>query len=253
MLLTLLSILLIYLTFGEPIFRKMEYSKLMRRLQANTPSALANFYRNEVLRNWLQAVYLFTILLAFGFSISQLGIRTIHWNKYLALAWFWKALFIFLMVFYVYVIYVVPCIFSRIHPKARKMITKILADMKHLSPKNVKEYSWWSVHLFNSVVEEVMYRGFIWFFLPILFPNISFIVMFLISACIDAARFYQRMAIARLVFYSAICLFSVYVLSDSLYIPIAMGIMRYLKLFMVPWSYVTDDDQKNAIGFVVGR
>lgn len=250
MILALYSVLFIYLAIGEPLLRQLEYGRFIKDLRNNKKFALSKYYKRDAFRNWMQVGYLLAIASYFHISIADFGLRSIKLINYYNMPFYLQIIALLLILAYVIDLYIIPCIFSRINEKVKLITIRVLAQMKHLSPRNVKEYFWWSMHVFNSITEELMYRGFVFYFIPKLLPDINILFIFLLSACLDGLRFYNRPVIARFVFFSAICLSTLYVIFDSIYIPILFGVARYLKLFVLPWSYVTKEDQKNALGFI---
>lgn len=240
----------LYLIFGEPLLRKWEYSNFLERLKEGSPDAQVIYYQRDALRNWTQVLFIVIVAFSFGFSLQDLGFRELNIHLFYVMPLYVKLLAIAVVGYYAYELYVLPCIVSRFNERVHRKTVQVLSYMKHLAPTTRREYFWWAIHDFDAITEEVIYRGFMFFFIPYLIPGVSVLFIFLVSACLDGLRFYPRPVIARYVFFSATCLCTLFIIFDSIWIPIFFSVIRYLKLFALPWYDVTPEDQKAAIGFI---
>lgn len=243
-------VILLYLIIAEPIIRKKEYEKFISNLKFAKINALSRYYRNDALRNWLQVAAVFIMAYFCHFTVEDFGFRHLNFTAFYAFPLWIKIIACLLITFYIVDLYIIPCCLSRFNKRMKTGTANVLAQMKHLDPSSAREYFWWWMHVLNAITEELMYRGFLFLVLPLLLPGIPLLVIFLVSAIFDSLRFYPRPVIARFVFFSAICLSVLYIACGSLYVPIFISLMRYLKKFVLPWSYVTDQDQMKALGFI---
>ena len=185
------SFALYYLLFG-PIFGYWFFKRFIRQLAAD-PGMKLRYYKNTLMYSWLPAVIVTGIILLSRSPAADLGIGWIQLNT----AAFGKGgtygiLIVFCLLFAVYIYQI---IMAKASPAYRDKLASIKPppEVGIMLPRTDTEKKYWILIATSAgLIEELVYRGFLFFLLSNLLPGFHIYLFILISSMLfGLAHTYQ--------------------------------------------------------------
>ena len=170
------------MTIFFPISGYNEMKKLKKSI-ADGDSQKVKFYRETILWSWIPIFLIFLLIPISGISVNSIGIKWIHidtsslskWVVYPAIGFF-----VFYLLYNIYLI-----IIFKSNKESRAKTAKSIPDFRWIFPITRKEKSVWSLLSISAgITEEILYRGYLFYALAIVFPNLSLIHILFISTLI---------------------------------------------------------------------
>jgi len=177
----IIFILIVFITsFVYPITGYFQHKKLKINI-IKDPSSKIGWYRETIILSWIPIVLIILLIPLSGFTLQNLGFRKIDLN----ISGFPKGVSVTVSVLYLlYFIYnLYSLIILGLNKKSRTNAAKqIPDDFKIYLPGNPKERKVWDlVAITAGITEETIYRGYLFFGLSLLFPNLPLFIILLIS------------------------------------------------------------------------
>lgn len=174
-------VLTITLSIIYPISGYIQQKKLKKSI-ANGGYDKAKWYRETILWSWAPLFLIFLLIPLSNMSLKDIGIKWINISKFNN--WIVYSSVGFYVLYLLYNIYsIIVLKFNKESKAAAK--ASIPEDFKPFLPITKKEKKTWDlVAISAGTTEEVIYRGYLFFALGIVFPSISQFVILLVSSII---------------------------------------------------------------------
>lgn len=155
-------VFLLLLAAGQPIHGAYSYRKFLARLRAGTRESRARLYRGIHVFEWSALAVLMTTWVLLERPFAALGFRGGFGTGFLVAAAIVVAMCVYLLV--------ARRAVRRMSQAERQEQIDALGDLVHFLPQSKHDYRRFvGVSLTAGVVEEVVYRGFLfWYLLPVL-------------------------------------------------------------------------------------
>ena len=177
-------ILIIILFIFFPISGYNSIKKLKKSIADGDYSKRIKFYRETILWSWIPLFLVFLMILISGISLNDIGIKWIHIDTSSLTKWVVYPAIGFYIIYLLYNIYSI-IIFKSNKESRAKAAKGIPDDLKFLFPITQKEKRVWSlVSISAGITEEILYRGYLFYALPIVFPYLSLIHILFITTII---------------------------------------------------------------------
>jgi membrane protease YdiL (CAAX protease family) len=195
----------------DPWLTYVWYQRARKRIVAGAPDAKIRLYRQFVSGQFISVV-LFLVYWRIGrIPAASLGLVEPR-------SWAWTATAIFVIVG------ALAWSSLRIRPKAEMIRKKVQDGIGALIPDSHQERSWWgAVSLGAGVSEELVYRGFLLYYLSVFLPQINSLErVLLISLAFGLAHIYQGWKGSVAAGIIGLILAGLYLTTGSLILPIVI-------------------------------
>lgn len=233
------TLFVLYLLTIEPFLEGRSIRNFAKSY--TSPDARLRLYRSAFIRTWFMGLLLFILCSAGNISSSQLGIRPFTFHFIYTQPWLVKYAIIAFLTWYFIYFYLFGTLIARFKPFHAYFIKKI-GPSDSIFPRRSSEYCWWVANSFTACIEELIYRGFIFFFILRLLPNVQIWFVIVISVCIEVMRYIKWPAAIKYVITSGIASCLVYLLFDSLIAAAAMHILYDLKTLLFPFKLIRENN-----------
>lgn len=156
------------------------------------------WYRKSMMMSWIPTIIIVSTTLLCGFSLKDLGFSRVEIESTHLNIW---VIYSSILVFLVYLGYnVYSMIVLKISKESRQHSLKQLPeDIIAFLPVNKKERKAWTlVSITAGISEEVQYRGYLFFAIPLIFPQVSiWMVLFISSLLFGIGHIYQGKSAIR--------------------------------------------------------
>jgi membrane protease YdiL (CAAX protease family) len=170
--LVLLILVLVLMTVVYPIAGYYQ-SKRLRDQMVNRVYNKILWYRSSIIWSWVPTLAIMFLVLISGFNLADLGFVTpsAQINR-VGNIWFYGAL-AGAAIYFIYSLYAI--LSFRLSNKIRlEHADKIPAAMRMMLPVSIKEKSAWTLLAISAgITEEINYRGYLFFAIPLIFPRVS--------------------------------------------------------------------------------
>jgi len=222
MMLVFAHILVAYMVLVMPWIGRYKYSKLQRKLAAGEPDARLRFYRITVAQQWL----LVFLVLLFARAAS------LPWRAF-GLAWptSWSITRGLLITFSVAI--AISVILFRC--TGDRFLRRLLKMAGALIPERTVERFWFAaVSLGAGVTEELLFRGFLFWYLGFFFPRLTLVQLIVLSSLIFGyCHIYQGwIGIVGTGVLGAVLMW-MYLSTESLVLPIAIHALIDLRILAI--------------------
>ncbi|MBO0779740.1 MAG: CPBP family intramembrane metalloprotease [Ktedonobacteraceae bacterium] len=228
----LAHLLALYCVFVQPVLGSYSYRRLKQNLQADQ-HARVSFYVRGIVAKWFWVLAVVIVLLTAGQSIDAIGLVD-PTNSLFAFAW--------IAVFLLFILGTVIGYRVLIRdPEQYKSIEEEVA-VKLLPTSPGERWLWVVAAVTAGVCEEVLYRGFLYYYFNLLFPGINALLLILLSGLIfGLGHFYQGRQGVLITGAMGALLMAAFVTTGSLFIPIVIHVLVDLRaLFFVRPKEVVD-------------
>jgi len=150
------------------------------------------WYRQSMLWSWIPALVIIVVIVADGYSLKSLGFKTNISSKSAVNEWVVYATLLSVLAYICYNVYYL--IILKINVEKRKgYAEQIPAELRYILPVTNEEKNGWRVLAVTAgITEEIQYRGYLFFAIPLLFPMVSvWIVLLISSAVFGLGHIYQ--------------------------------------------------------------
>lgn len=177
-------ILIIILTIFFPVFGYNSIKKLKKSIAEGDLSKRIKFYHETILWSWIPLFLIFLLIPISGISLNDIGIKWIHIDTSSLTKWVVYPIIGLYILYLLYNIYTI-IIFKSNKESRAKAAQSIPDDLKWLFPITQKEKRVWSlVSISAGITEEILYRGYLFYALAIVFPILSLFDILLITTLI---------------------------------------------------------------------
>lgn len=176
-------ILLIFIGVCSPILGYVEYRKLKKEV-AESGNRKLKYYYDQIIWSWIPVIIILLLLPLSDMSLGDIGIRQIDIHVSSFSNWI---IYPSIMLFLLYFLYNVYCIivlkFSRI--TRIKSSERLPKGYSTFFPVTKREKKVWDVVAISAgITEELIYRGYLFCALLLIFPNLPVFVVLLFSTFI---------------------------------------------------------------------
>jgi membrane protease YdiL (CAAX protease family) len=226
--LMLACLLAIYLIFVQPYIGYRSFHKFQSEVQKDG-RARVRFYVRGIVSKWLMVGVVLAILIEAGLPLSSIGLNAPS-NLYHTIIWpLVGALFLL----------VTTLLFRRLasQPGGLEQLEGAFLAPRQMLPVTNEERSLWAVAALSAgICEEILYRGFLLFFLVAIFPQTNIWgAVVLSSLFFGVAHFYQGMRGIVATGIIGFLLAWLYIASGSLLAPIILHALIDLRvMFLFP-------------------
>jgi hypothetical protein len=226
------GLFMVYLILGEPLLETRLFASFVK----NKGGAWSRIkmYQKGFKRTWITAAVLVMLLIYNKIPFQALGFVPAHWSSVFDAPIWFKALIIAAFVAYFVYFYLFAVIMHWFSPKIKAKVVEKLLPFYPVLPSNPKERLWWTINSLSSFIEEFFYRGFLIFFLLLIFPEIGFWAAAVLSVLLDALRYIGRMKALVYVVYSSAFFVFFYGVFHSIYVPMIFHIIHDLRVLLMP-------------------
>jgi len=176
-------ILIVILTIYYPISGHFEIKKLKKSIADGDNNKKIKFYRETIFWSWIPVILIFLLLPISGISVDSIGIKWIHIDTSSLSKWVVYPVIGFYFFHLLYNIYLI--IIFKSNKDSRAKAAKSVPHFRWVFPITPKEKRVWTlVSISAGITEEILYRGYLFYALAIVFPNLSLIHILLITTLI---------------------------------------------------------------------
>ena len=181
--LVIFIILIISLSIIYPISGYIQQKKLKKSISDGGYNKI-KWYRETIIWSWIPVLIIVLLFPLSNMTLKNIGVKWIYigasslnnWIKYLLIG-----------LYFLYLLYNIYSIIILKYNKKSRSITAatIPNDFRLFFPITSKEKSIWDfVAISAGITEEIIYRGYLFYALGIIFPHISIILILLITTII---------------------------------------------------------------------
>ncbi len=173
-------VLILYLAVVAPVAGYIEHKKLKQNLADGLNKKLS-VYRHTILWSWIPVMVIILLIPFSELTLYGLGFRWINLKASSLSYWI---VIPTITLFFLYLLYnVYSIILLKTNQKARFEASQNLPEyVKALLPiTNQEKRTWVYVAFSAGITEEIVYRGYLFFALGVLFPSLSVFLILLIS------------------------------------------------------------------------
>lgn len=176
--------LILMLTVYLPIVGYREIKKLKLKLAEGYNEEKARFYHRTIAEAWIPVILVLLLIPISGINPEDMGLKWIQVDPTTVSKWLVYPLVAF---YFLYLAYLLFSIFAfRYNKKSREKVAKTLPDdTRFLLPVTPREKQLWTrVSISAGITEEIVYRGYLFFALAVVFPSLSIIYILIITTVI---------------------------------------------------------------------
>jgi membrane protease YdiL (CAAX protease family) len=184
-------ILIVITTIIYPISGYYEMRKLKKSFAEGDKHKKVKYYYNNIFWSWIPILLILIMLPISGVKMDSIGFKWIDLQTSSISKWI---VFPSIVIYFLYLLYNIYSIIifkydkeSRV--KAAKGITN---DFKWIFPITRKEKRVWTqLAITAGITEEILYRGYLFYSLAIIFPNLSLIqILFIVTLIFGIGHIY---------------------------------------------------------------
>ncbi|MCK9628821.1 MAG: CPBP family intramembrane metalloprotease [Bacteroidales bacterium] len=169
------------------------HTRVIRKSNNTGFTDKSSWYRQSMFWSWIPTLIIISVLLIDGHSPESLGLDYIDPGKNGMKGWIVIVSLISYIAYICYLAYNIIAI--RFDKKKRREYEETIPDeLRFALPVSKKEKGEWKMLAISAgITEEIQYRGYLFFAMQLLFPNISiWIVLAVSSAVFGIGHIYQR-------------------------------------------------------------
>ena len=222
-------ILIVILTIFYPISGHYEIKKLKKSIADGDNNKKIKFYHETIFWSWIPVILILLLLLISGISVDSIGIKWIHIDTSSLSKWVVYPVIGFYFFYLLYYIYLI--IIFKSNKDSRAKAAKRIPNFRWIFPITSKEKSAWSLLSISAgITEEIVYRGYLFYALAIVFPNLSLIhILFITVLIFGIGHIYLGMEVIKATILGLI--FGIfYIVFDSVIPVIIIHIVQDLAL-----------------------
>jgi len=217
-------LLVIYAILGMPLFARVWHEKAKRQIAAGDPQAKVRLYQKIVVEQVATTAVVLGLWLRGWISAASLGLNAPR-------SWEWNIVLLAILI---------PSLLwsaFKLRPKAEKVRKQLDGVLGALIPGSTRERCWWgTVSIGAGISEELVFRGFLFYYLALYLPQINSLEKIVLTSLIfGVAHLYQGKK--GIVGASVLGLIgaTIYVISGSLLVPIVLhAVIDWRLLLMLP-------------------
>ena len=177
-------VFIIILTVYYPISGHKTVKKLKARIASGDNSVKTKFYYGTALWSWGLSIAIIISLIISNASMKAIGIRWIDFNTYSVPKWITYVIVGFYCIHLIFNLYSI--VLFKFNEKSRIKAAKSVPNhLKWIFPISKKEKQAWTfTSITAGITEEIMYRGYLFFALKIIFLQLNVIHLLVISTLI---------------------------------------------------------------------
>lgn len=177
-------ILVISMTIFFPVSGYYEIRKLKKSFAEGDKHKKINFYYQQIIWSWIPIFLIFIMIPLSGMNLNNIGIKWIDIYTSSISKWVVFPTIGFYLIYLSYNIYLI-FIYKYNRESRIKAAKGIIDDYKWFLPITRKEKSLWSrVSISAGITEEILYRGYFFYALAIVFPDLSIFQILFIATII---------------------------------------------------------------------
>ncbi|MEK6155567.1 CPBP family intramembrane glutamic endopeptidase [Flavobacteriaceae bacterium 3-367] len=175
----LIAVLAIYF----PLSGYLMYKRLLKQ-GAHSEGEKLKLYRQTILWLWILLLVVLLLIPLTGMEPHDIGIKWITVDTVLLPAWFIYPGVVLYVVYLLYNIYLIIAL--RRSKETRAKLSKGITDtLKWFLPITQREKTLWGyVSITAGIAEEIIYRGYLFYALAVIFPDLSLLYILLITSVI---------------------------------------------------------------------
>lgn len=217
-------LLAIYAIVGMPWFGRVWYEKAKRRIAAGDPDAKLRLYREIVVEQGATTAAVLGLWLWGGITPASLGLAAPRY-------WAWNVILLAILVTFL--------VWSslKLRPKAEKVRERLKGHLGALVPSSNRERRWFgAVSIGAGISEELVFRGFLIYYLGLYLPQINTWEKVVLTALIfGVAHLYQGWQGIMGASILGLIAAGIYVTSGSLLVPMILhAVIDWRLLLMLP-------------------
>jgi len=176
------SAILLYV--GVYPYSGYKQTKNMRQNTVNIEADKSGLYKQSMILSWIPVLIITTVILLDGYTLSSLGLSLKLKKDNCFSKWVVIITLVSCIVYFCYLIYIIVAV-KLDRKKKAKYAKEIPNELKVVLPVTQKEKKWWkAMALSAGITEELQYRGYLFFAIPLLFPKCSIWVVWILSSLI---------------------------------------------------------------------
>ncbi len=177
-------VLLMILTIYLPVSGRKEIEKVKKGIADGDYSKRLEFYYSTIFWPWLPVLLIFSLIPMSGISLDSLGIRWINIDTSSLSKWIIYPTIGFYVLYLLYNVYSI-IIFKTNKESRAKIANSIPEDSRWVLPVTQKEKRVWTLLSISAgTTEEIIYRGYLFYTLAVVFPGLSILQILFISTLI---------------------------------------------------------------------
>jgi membrane protease YdiL (CAAX protease family) len=221
----LTHLLAAYVILVAPWEGRILYQKVRKRMQAGDPLAKIRMYRFIVIAQAVSTLLVLCMWRFGGFSAKNLGLATPRsWWLSAGLAVAIGGLFLWSGI--------------RLRPKAQKIREKLKGRAEVILPTTFDEQRWFAVVSVGAgISEELVCRGFLFYYFTLWFPHINHLENALLTSLIfGMGHLYQGWKGVASTGIVGLMMAGLYVLTGNLLVPVVAHAAADLRALLIFWT-----------------
>lgn len=229
-------VLMVCVALVEPFFERREMQQFVQNYQLN--GARLTLYRRGFIRTWLIGIIFVGLCALLHITPHQLSLQEPSLNAFLEFPAYLQVLMGAFLVWWVAYFFLFAVCIVRIGQKFRPYMLKKMTPVEGITPRTGAEYFWWIANAFSSPIEELIYRGFIFFFFITFYPSVPLFFIVLISIGLEAVHYAPRWAAMKYVATSGLAFTLCFLLFHSVIAAMILHVIYDLRTLAVPFHWV---------------
>ncbi|MCL6471827.1 MAG: CPBP family intramembrane metalloprotease [Firmicutes bacterium] len=221
----MMSLLVAYLVFAQPVISKLGYQRFIKLFESGAISRV-RYYLNSIMLQWVMVIYILVSL-----SIGSLPVRDSIGLRLPS----GRSAEITIGLLAMSLVFIAAITLRSMGPRYRERVrqsAKLIAPM--LPQTSVERGIWIALSSTAGISEEIIYRGFLMFYLLTYLPGIPIITPALISSAIFAlGHTYQGITGIIITFLLGIWLAAMYVLTGSLILSMVVHALLDVRILLI--------------------
>ncbi len=210
-------LLLVILLIIYPVSGIRGIKELRRKYAEGQAYSRISFYKSSMFASWLVVFLILLLIPISGVSLDDLGMKWFYPRRSSLSGWIlYPGIVLYLLHLGQNLYYI--RIFRSKSEKRKKLAGGIAEDFKFFLPITAKEKQVWNyLSLSAGITEEIIYRGYMFFALAVIFPSLHLVYILLLSTLIfGVGHLYLGKEVLKSTFLGL--LFGIYyIVFDSLY------------------------------------
>jgi membrane protease YdiL (CAAX protease family) len=225
-------IALIFLVAVFPQLEARAYRKMTRRLETD-PRARIRIYKEACLMTWCIGLTLLAALVWSHTPLATIGVKPFDPSRFLSWPLWQQTLAVAVLLLYV-TYHVLPVAYPILRGRLKTEVGKRLEYVVHIVPIDREERWWWAATAFTSPVEELIYRGFCFYAILLLWNSAPLLIVALLSSLIDASRYVHRPRAGANIFVIGLVFSLLLIITGCIWVPMLAHLLQDIRVLAFP-------------------
>lgn len=234
-------LVIFYLLLLEPFLERRQMRRFSAEYSNAQTSARITMYKSAFSRTTLMGLIVILAVYFSPFTFSDIGFRAFSFSLFSKWPVVTQVASLAFLLWYIGYFFIFATCWVRIDQRAKPFIMRKMRPVEFVTPRTSGEYFWWIANACVAAFEELVYRGFLFFFLFFMFPNIPILAVIIISVSLEIIHYFPRLAAMKYVGTSGLAFTLSYLIFDSVIAAMIFHVLYDLRTLAVPFHWVRQE------------